>query len=77
VCFALDGMPEEFNMSLAYPKDMDGNAGKISILTPVGTALLGLKVGDSIRWERQNGAPFELRVRGIAYQPERAGELHR
>lgn len=77
VRFELDGRPEQFGMSLAYPKDMDGSGSKISILTPVGTALLGLKIGESIQWQRLDGTPFHVKVCGIEWQPEREGELHR
>jgi regulator of nucleoside diphosphate kinase len=77
VRFVLDGQAEEFDMQLAYPKDVDGAAGKLSVLTPVGNALLGLKVGDSIDWTRPDGGAFQVRVLDIVYQPERAGELHR
>lgn len=77
VRFQLDGRPEEFDMSLAYPRDVDGSGSKISILTPVGTAMLGLKTGESIQWTRPDGTPFQVKVCGIAYQPEREGELHR
>ncbi len=77
VRFVLDDAAQEFDMSLAYPKDVNGEADKLSILTPVGNALLGLKVGDSIDWERPDGGRFEVTVREIVYQPERAGELHR
>jgi len=77
VRFVLDDAAQEFDMSLAYPKDVNGEADKLSILTPVGNALLGLKVGDSIDWARPDGGRFEVTVREIVYQPERAGELHR
>jgi regulator of nucleoside diphosphate kinase len=77
VRFVLDGGPEEFDMSLAYPKDVNGAADKLSVLTPVGDALLGLKAGDSIDWTRPDGGRFEVTVCEIVYQPERAGELHR
>jgi regulator of nucleoside diphosphate kinase len=77
VRFVLDQGQEEFDMSLAYPKDVNGAADKLSVLTPVGNALLGLKVGDSIDWTRPDGGRFEVTVREIVYQPERAGELHR
>lgn len=77
VRFAFDGAEQEVSMSLCYPKDMDGDPEKLSILTPVGTALLGLKVGDTIRWERPDGALFDLTVRAIEYQPERDGQYHR
>ena len=77
VRFVLDEGAQEFDMSLAYPKDLDGAPDKLSVLTPVGTALLGLRVGDSIDWTRPDGGRFEVTVREIVYQPERAGELHR
>jgi len=77
VRFSFDGAEEEVAMTLTYPKDMQGNPDQLSILTPVGTALLGLKTGDTIRWQRPDGAMFELTVRGIEYQPEREGVYHR
>lgn len=77
VRFVFDGSEQETTMTLSYPKDMNGEADRLSILTPVGTALLGLKVGDSISWARPDGALFELSVRGIEYQPERDGQYHR
>lgn len=77
VRFVLDGASEEFDMSLAYPKDVNGAPDKLSVLTPVGNALLGLRVGDTIDWTRPDGARFEVTVRDIVYQPERAGDLHR
>ena len=77
VRFVIDDTAEEFDMALAYPKDIDGTAARLSILTPVGSALLGLKVGESIDWTRQDGATFTVTVRELVYQPERAGELHR
>ena len=77
VRFVFDDAPQEFDMALAYPKDVNGAPDKLSVLTPVGSALLGLKVGDSIDWRRPDGGRFEVTVRGIVYQPERAGELHR
>jgi regulator of nucleoside diphosphate kinase len=77
VRFVLDHGSEEFDMALAYPKDVKGAPDKLSVLTPVGNALLGLKVGDSMAWTRPDGGRFEVTVREIVYQPERAGELHR
>ena len=77
VRFVLDNASDEFDMSLAYPKDVDGAPDKLSMLTPVGNALLGLRVGDTIDWTRPDGGRFEVTVREIVYQPERAGDLHR
>jgi regulator of nucleoside diphosphate kinase len=77
VRFALQGSDETFSQTLVYPKDADGSADRISILAPVGGALLGLKVGDTIEWPGPGGKPLAVRIVGIDYQPERAGELHR
>ena len=77
VRFALDRPAEEFTLTLAYPKDMQPGDERISVLTPVGNALLGLACGDSIDWTRPDGASFNLTVLDVLYQPERAGELHR
>ena len=68
---------EERELTLVFPRDADGSAEKVSILAPVGSALLGLHVGDSIEWPRPGGRTIRLRVLSIRYQPEAAGELHR
>ncbi|SFC22785.1 nucleoside diphosphate kinase regulator [Massilia yuzhufengensis] len=77
VCFSFADSPQRVTMTLTYPKDMNGGAEQLSILTPVGTALLGLKVGDAISWERPDGGQFEVQVHGVEYQPEREGVYHR
>lgn len=77
VRFALDQPAEEFTLTLAYPKDMHSGDDRISVLAPVGNALIGLAAGDSIDWTRPDGAAFKLTVLDVLYQPERAGELHR
>ncbi len=77
VRFVIDSTGEEFTLTLVYPKDMDGNAGRISILAPVGSALLGLATGDHIEWPRPGGGMMKVRIVEVVYQPERAGEFHR
>jgi regulator of nucleoside diphosphate kinase len=78
VRFSFDGAEDdEVTMTLSYPKDMRDSTEQLSVLTPVGTALLGLRVGDSIAWQRPDGGQFRVVVRGIEYQPERAGVLYR
>jgi regulator of nucleoside diphosphate kinase len=77
VRFSFDDAEEEVILTLSYPKDMKDSGEQLSVLTPVGTALLGLRVGDSIAWRRPDGGEFKVTVRGIEFQPERAGELHR
>lgn len=65
----------EFNRTLVYPRDA-GKEGTISILAPVGTALLGLKVGDEIEWPSPKGTTITVCIEEIVFQPERAGEMH-
>ena len=67
----------EHEMALVYPRDADGSAHKVSVLAPVGSALLGLRVGHAIDWPMPGGRSARLHVLAIRYQPEAAGELHR
>ena len=67
----------ERELALVYPRDADGSAHKVSVLAPVGSALLGLRTGDSIDWPMPGGRTARLEVLAIRYQPEAAGELHR
>lgn len=63
-------------LTLVYPKEMDGSGDKVSIFAPVGIALLGLAVGDEFQMPSPTGQ-VTVRVDGIEFQPENAGELHR
>ena len=47
---------------LVYPGDADISQGKVSILTPIGTALLGLKAGQSIDWVANDGRSHRLTI---------------
>jgi regulator of nucleoside diphosphate kinase len=66
---------EEVELTLVYPKDADVDEGKVSVLAPIGSALLGLSIGQSIRWPLPGGGSRHLRVVGVTYQPEAAGDL--
>ena len=77
VRFSFNGSEQVITMTLTYPRDMNGGADQLSILTPVGTALLGLKVGDTMSWERPDGRLFEVEVHAVEFQPEREGVYHR
>lgn len=68
---------DEREMTLVYPRDADGSPDKISILAPVGSALLGLRAGQSIEWLVPGGRSTRLVVLDVRYQPEAAGEYHR
>lgn len=67
---------ETFDYTLVYPRDADVEAQRISVLAPVGTALLGYRVGDVIEWPIPAGL-IRLQVEAVTFQPERAGELDR
>ena len=77
VRFQLLETGEEFQLTLVYPKDVQGHADRISVLAPVGSALLGMSVGDELEWPKPGGGVSTVRVVEVVYQPERAGELHR
>lgn len=68
---------ETFTQTLVYPDRTGSVEDAISILAPVGSAMLGLAEGDSIAWPRPNGRTLTVRIDEILFQPERAGELHR
>lgn len=65
---------DERSITLCYPEDADAAQGMISVLSPVGTSLLGLRVGESARWQGADGKPAELSVRAIEFQPEASGD---
>lgn len=61
--------------TLVFPEDADVNQGKISVLAPIGTAIFGYRIGDTIDWEIPDGVTH-LRVKDILYQPEASGDYH-
>ncbi len=77
VKFSIVESGKEFCLTLVYPRDMDGSADRMSIFAPVGSALLGMSVGDELAWPGPGGKAMTVRVTEVVYQPERAGELHR
>ena len=77
VRFRVESSAEEFCLTLVYPKDVDTSGEKISILAPVGSALLGLAQGDEIEWPKPGGGVLRVRIMEVTYQPERSGEYYR
>ncbi len=77
VKFRIESSSKEFFLSLVYPKDVDPRGGTISILAPVGSALLGLAKGDEIEWPNPGGRVLRVRIEDVLYQPERAGDFGR
>ena len=77
VNFVVESTGEKFTLTLVYPKNIDSSGDKISILAPIGSALLGLSQGDQIEWPKPGGGLVTVTIKEVIYQPERAGELHR
>jgi regulator of nucleoside diphosphate kinase len=61
--------------TLVYPEEADINQRKLSVLAPLGTALLGARVGHTVKVNAPAGVR-RLRVERILYQPESAGDMH-
>jgi regulator of nucleoside diphosphate kinase len=60
-------------VKVVYPRDADASRGHISVLAPIGSALLGLRVGQEIEWQVPGGRK-RVRVVSIGYQPEASGD---
>ena len=61
--------------TLVYPEQADIADGKLSVLAPIGTAVLGQCVGDVLRWRAPAGRR-RLKIEQVVYQPEREGAFH-
>ena len=66
---------EDIEVTLVYPEDADHAAGKFSVCSGVGTAILGVKVGDAFDW-RMPERTRHIRIGKVLYQPEAAGNFH-
>lgn len=77
VRFRIESSPKDYFLTLVYPKDVDPKGGTISVLAPVGSALLGLSQGDEIEWPKPGGGVLRVRIEDVIYQPERAGDYRR
>ena len=63
---------KEYHLTLVYPNEAGGE-GTVSVLAPVGSALLGLSVGQHIDWPTPAGKLIQLTLLAVEYQPEAAG----
>ena len=71
VAFRDEDSGEEHRVRLVYPRDADMEQGRVSVLTPVGAALIGLRRGSAIDWPNRLGAFHRLRIVDVV-QPGRA-----
>lgn len=65
---------EQRKLTLCYPDDAEPNAGFISVLSPVGLALLGRCVGAQVSWTMPSGKQRLLTIDALLFQPESTGD---
>lgn len=61
-------------LAVCYPQDAEPAAGFVSVLSPVGAGLLGLKVGSVFRWQTPTGEERQAQVLELLFQPEASGD---
>ena len=61
-------------LTVCYPEDAEPAAGFISVLSPVGISLLGLKTGDIAKWLTPTGEECAAEIAAILFQPEATGD---
>jgi regulator of nucleoside diphosphate kinase len=66
---------EEMVYTLVFPENANLAKNKISILAPIGTAMLGYRVGDVFEWHVPDGIS-RIKIKELLYQPESAGDYH-
>ncbi|GEO07368.1 RNA polymerase-binding protein Rnk [Adhaeribacter aerolatus] len=64
----------EMEISVVFPHEADFNAGKISVLSPIGMAILGSREGEEVVWTAPY-CKFIYRILEVKYQPEAAASL--
>lgn len=67
---------ELLEFTLVYPEEANAEQNRVSVLAPVGTAIIGYRVGDTIEWPVPAGK-IRLAVEQVLYQPEMAGAFDR
>lgn len=61
-------------LTLCYPGDAEPHLGFISVLSPVGASLIGLRVGAIARWRTPNGDACAAEIVSLLFQPEASGD---
>jgi regulator of nucleoside diphosphate kinase len=69
VLYVDESTGERRSVTVVYPAEADASEGRVSVLAPVGAALLGLSAGQAIEWDFPDGRR-RLRVEDVSYQPE-------
>lgn len=71
-----DERAEPFKCTLVYPWDASPANGRVSVFSPLGTALLGSREGASLDWTSDSGHTHRWTVLSVLFQPEAQGMLH-
>lgn len=66
---------EEMVFTLVFPAEADYERGRLSVLAPIGMALLGYRAGETVEWKIPSGVR-RLKIEQVLYQPEAAGDYH-
>ena len=61
-------------LTLCYPADAEPAQGFVSVLSPVGRALLGLRVGETTQWSTPDGRSHAAEIVALLFQPEASGD---
>ena len=77
VLIADEVLGEDRTLTLCYPPDADPNTGFASVLSPVGSALLGLAEGQTAHWSAPSGEPASAKILKVVFQPEESGDYLR
>lgn len=67
------GTRDQGTVTIVYPVDAEPAAGRISVLSPVGAALLGEAEGNEVELPLPHGQTRRIRIRSVLYQPEAEG----
>lgn len=65
-----------WTMTLVFPEKADPEEDRISVLAPLGAAILGCRVGQPVTFRVPGGAERSCDILSVLYQPEAAGDLH-
>lgn len=66
---------EVITLTLSFPSEVNADDERVSVLAPIGTAIIGYRKGDVVEWEVPAGTR-RLLVKDLPYQPESSGDYH-
>ncbi|TFZ01084.1 GreA/GreB family elongation factor [Ramlibacter rhizophilus] len=61
-------------LAICYPDDAEPSSGFISVLSPLGRSLIGMRAGNEVRWQTPRGSCRTVRVGAVLFQPEASGD---